>query len=137
MAITGSGDLLHRLDGGVMRRHALLDVVFHRLHHHDGIVHHQPDGQHQSKKRKGIDGEPQHGEDHEGPNQRDRNGEQRDERGPPTLEEDVDHENDQDQSFAQGFVDFVDAGADRERGVERNNVVQPLRETCPSRPPSS
>ena len=71
---------------------------------------------------------PSSGKDDEGSNQRNRNREQRDQRGSPALEEDVDHDDDQDQSFTQGLVDFVDAGADRQRRVERDDVVQALRE---------
>ena len=63
---------------------------------------------------------PSIGKDDERSDQRDRHREQRDQRGPPALKEDVDHENDQDQSLAQGLVDLVDAFADRQRGIERD-----------------
>ena len=75
---------------------------------------------------KRVDGKSEHGKDDEGADQRDRNRQQRDQRGPPALQEDEDHENDQDQRFDQGLVDFVDAGADGQRGVERDDVVQSL-----------
>ena len=28
----------------------MLDMVFHRFHHHDGIIHHDADGQHQAEQ---------------------------------------------------------------------------------------
>ena len=132
-----SGDFLHRFDGRVMRRHPVLNMMFHRLHHNNGIIDHQSNRQHQPKQRQGVDGESQHRKNDEGSDQRDRNGEQRNQSGSPTLQEDVDHEDDQDQSLAQCLVDFVDALADRERGIECDDVSPVPGETALSPPSSS
>ena len=48
-------DLCHRFAGGLLRRQAFLghdplDV----LHHHDGVVHHDTNGQHQAKQAQGC-----------------------------------------------------------------------------------
>ena len=56
------GDLLHGLQGGLFGRHALPDVMLHGLHHHDGVVHHDADGQDQPHQGNGIEGEAQEGE---------------------------------------------------------------------------
>jgi hypothetical protein len=45
--------LERRLEG----RHALLDVPVDVLQHHDGIVHHQADRQHQRQQRQRVDAE--------------------------------------------------------------------------------
>ena len=38
------------------------NMVLHRFHHHNGVVHHQADGQDQPEQRERIDGEAQQGE---------------------------------------------------------------------------
>src|SRR5580704_412360 len=44
-----SGKLLHGSQRRVLRRHSFLDVPFHALDHHDGIVDHEAYGQHQTE----------------------------------------------------------------------------------------
>ncbi len=55
-----AGELFHRFQRRVLRRHALLDVPLHAFDHHDGVVHHQTDRQHQTKQRKRVDGKTEH-----------------------------------------------------------------------------
>ena len=50
MPMTGPDDLLHRLQGGIARAHALLDVVLHRFDDDDRVVHDQSDRQHQAEE---------------------------------------------------------------------------------------
>jgi flagellar basal body rod protein FlgG len=45
------------LDGGGEGLHAFFDVAVDVLQHHDGVVHHQADGQHQRQQGEGVDGE--------------------------------------------------------------------------------
>jgi len=47
------------LSAAALGSQTLVYMALDRLHHHDGIVHHRADRQHQSKKRKGVDGETQ------------------------------------------------------------------------------
>ena len=82
MATTGPRHFLHGLQGGLARRQPLLDVVLDGLHDHDGVVHHQPDGQHQPEQRQRVDGEAQQREHRERPHQRHRHGQQRDQGRP-------------------------------------------------------
>ena len=70
----GSGDLLHRLKGSRLGGEALLDVVLDRFHHHNGVIHHQADGQHHAKQRERVDGEAEQREEHERANERNRHG---------------------------------------------------------------
>ena len=111
-------------------------MVFDRLHDDDGIIDDQSNRKDHTQERQSIDGEPEHGKDDEGCDQRDRNGEQRNQRRSQALEENVDDDDDQDQSFYQRLVDFVDARADGKRRVERRDVVQTLGEPALSPPPS-
>jgi hypothetical protein len=96
--------------GGLLGRHALFDFDLDRLHHHDGIVHHDPDGQHQAQQGKDIDGKSDHGKGHEGGQQGNRDGDGGDQGRPPVLDEDEHHQDHQRQGDEQGFDDFIDAG---------------------------
>ena len=55
----GSGDnrtrhLVHSAPGGVHRRQPQGDVPLHILHHHDGVIDHDADGQHQTEQGERI-----------------------------------------------------------------------------------
>ena len=52
-----AGDLVHRLVAASRGREALLDVPLHVLDHHDGVVHHDADGQHQAEQREVVERE--------------------------------------------------------------------------------
>jgi hypothetical protein len=86
-----AGDLLHGFDGGLARWQTFFDVMLHGFDDDDGVIDHQADGQHQSEEGKRVDGEAQHGEDNEGAYQRNRHRGQRNQRGTPALQEDLDH----------------------------------------------
>ena len=127
----GNGDhrprnLLHRQDRGIPRRHSLFNMVLHRFHHHNGVVHHQADGQDQPEQRERIDGEAQQRKDDERPNQGNRHRQQGNQRGAPALEEDVDHENDQQQGLKQRQQDFMNPGRDRLGGVHTDFALEVL-----------
>ncbi len=62
-----------------------------RLDDDDGIVHNQADCQHQAEEREGVDREAEQRKDHEGADQRDWYGHERDQRRAPTLQEEVHH----------------------------------------------
>ena len=117
-------DLLHRLEGGLPGHHALLDVVLHSLHHHDGVIHHQADGQHQPEEGQSVDGEAQQGEDRKGADEGNGHGNHGNERGAPVLQEDVDHEDHQQHGLRQGPEDLLDALHDRQGGVHSYGGLQ-------------
>ena len=106
----------------------MLDMVLHDLDHHDGVIHDQPDGKHQPEQGEGIDGETKQREEGKGADQRDRHGQQRDERGAPALQEDEHHDDDQHHRFEQCVLDFLHPLGHRQRRVQRDDVVQVGRE---------
>ena len=122
------GDLLHGLEGRLLGREAVLDVVLHRLHHHDGVVHHESDGEHQAHEGDRVDGKPQEGKHGEGPDQRNRHRQRRDQGRPPALQEDEHHDDDEHEGLDQGMQDLLDARAHRLGGVEGDAVLEVLRE---------
>jgi hypothetical protein len=50
-----TGDLFHCFQCGILGSEPVFDVTLHGLDHHDGVVHHQADGQNQPEERKRID----------------------------------------------------------------------------------
>ena len=121
--------LLHRLERSVARRQPLLDVALDRLDHHDGVVHHEADGQHQAEERQRVDREAQEREDHERADQRDRHRQQRDQGRPEALEEDEDDDGHQGEGLDERYHDLPDAGGHRQGRVERRHVVKIVRES--------
>jgi hypothetical protein len=105
----------------------MFDVVLHRLDHDDGVIDDQADGQDQAEERERVDGEAEQREEHEGADQRHRHGQERDERGPPALQEDEDHQDDQHQGLEEGVLDFLDAFGHRQGGVQGHDVVEVRR----------
>ena len=130
MATTGPETSSIAFKRRVFRRHSFLDVMFHRFDHDDGIVHHQPDGEHQAKERQRVDGKAQQRENGERANQRHRNRQQRDQRRPPALQEDEDHQHHQRQRFPERLADLTDSLGDRLGGVDGDLVIQVRRETA-------
>ena len=86
----GAGDLVHGLGRGLLGREPFLaHDPLHVLHHHDGVIHQQTDGQHHGEHGQHVDGEPEKPQDREGSQQHHRHRDGRDQRGP-----DVSHEKD-------------------------------------------
>ena len=93
IATSAPTDLPHRPVGrlprrDVLLRHDALDV----LDHHDGVVHHDADGEHQPEEREGVDREAEQLESQEGADDAHRHRQHRDQRRPPALEEEEDHQ---------------------------------------------
>ena len=122
------GHLVHGPDRGVARGHAVLDVVLDRLDDDDRVVDHDADGQHQAEQREVIEAEAHRGHDREGADDRHRDGDQRDDRRPPVLEEQQHDDRHQDDRVAQGLEDLADRLADERRGVVADLVVEPVGE---------
>ena len=94
----GSRNLVHGIDGG--RQRTLITQVklgMHGLDHHNGIIHHNGDGQQQGRQHKQVDGEAHQVEEEEGTDERYRNGNQRDKRRAPVLQEHIHHDEHQDE----------------------------------------
>jgi hypothetical protein len=52
----GEGDLAHPVEGGLLRRLPGLDPPVDVLQHHDGVVHHEADGQGEAEQGDDVDG---------------------------------------------------------------------------------
>ena len=116
------------MQGGPERGHALLDVAVDVFQHHDGVVHHQADGQHQPQQGQGVDGETQGVEEDEGADQRYRNGHERDQRRPPVAQEHEDHRHHQRQRLDHGSVDRVNGFLDENRAIVADQDFHALRQ---------
>ena len=124
-----SGHFLHRLQRRVARRHALLDVMLHRLDDDNRIVDDQADGEHEAEQRQRVDREAEQREHREGADQRDRHGDHRNERRAPVLQEQVDDEDDQEHRLGERDEDLADALGHRQRRVDGIAVLQILRKS--------
>ena len=93
-------------------------VVFHGLDHDNGVIHHDPDRQHQAKERQNVDREPQHREEDERADERHGHGEEGNQRGTPVLQEDEHHQNDQDDGLVQRLGDFMDGFTHEQGAIE-------------------
>ena len=104
-----AGDFAHRLVGRFARRKAVLDVALDVLHHDDGVIDDDADGEHEPEQGERIDGEAEQIQHREGADGRYRNGQQRDDRRAPCLQKQDDHDNHE----RDGFQQRVDHGFDR------------------------
>ena len=110
-----AADLVHGLVGGVARAQALADVALDVLHHDDGVVDHDADGQHQAEQREIVEREAERRQHGEGADQRHRDGDDRDDRGAPGLQEQDDDHDDEDHGLEQGLDHRVDRLRDEHR----------------------
>ena len=104
-------------------------MVFHRLDDHDGIVHHEADGQHQAEQRQGVDGETQQGEKAKVP-MRDTGTASsgiRVARQPCRKMKTT--RMTEDERFKEGLDDFLHALRHRQRGVQSNAIIEVRRES--------
>ena len=128
----GTEHLVHRLAGGIARRKPGVEIPFDVLHHHDGIIDHDADGQHQAEERNVVQREPERGHRGECPDERHRHGNERYDGRPPCLQEKQHDENDQDHRLEQRVDDRTDRFFDELRRVINNAVFEtvgePLRE---------
>ena len=118
---------VHRLDRGVVAVQAALDIVGGPLHHDDGVVHHDADGEHDREQGRQIDGEAERPHPGKRADDRDRHGGGRHQHGAPVLQEDQDHDQHQHRGFDQRAVHLIDRRVDEFRGVERDLVRDALR----------
>ncbi len=102
----------------------MLDVVLDRFDHHDGVIHHQADGEHQAEKRQGVDGKTEQGKQGKRADQGNRHRQQRDQGRAPALQEQEHHDDDQHQGFNQRFLDFLHALGDGQGRVQGDRVVE-------------
>ena len=98
---------------------ALLDLRLDRLDDHDRVVDDEADGEDEAQERQRVGREADHREEHEGAHQGHRNGEDGDQGGPPALQEDEHHEDDEPDRLEQRDDDLLRALGHGDRRVER------------------
>ena len=113
----GKADLAHALECGLERRQALLDMAEDVLQHHDRVVDHQADGQHQRQQRERVDGEAGQRDEREGTHQAHGYGHQRNDRRAQGAQEDEHHQRHQHHGFDHRRVDGLDRAVDEDRVV--------------------
>ena len=101
--------LVHGLVRRLPRAHAESEVALDVLDHHDRVVDHDADRQHQAEQREVVQRVAERRHDRKGADQRDRDGDDRDQRGAPGLQE-QDHDDDHEE---HGLVDRLEHRVDR------------------------
>ncbi len=112
-----AGDFLHGLVSRLTRTEPGLDVAFDVFNDDDCVIHNDTDRQHQTEKAECIDREAKHVHDRECTDDGYRNGNQRDDRSTPCLQEQDDDENDERDGFEQRVDDLLDRGANELRRI--------------------
>ena len=88
------------------------------LQHDDGVIHHEPDGQHESQQRQRVDRDTRDIHDGKGGDERNRDGDHRDDRRPEGVQEQEDDENDQARRLHDCREHILDRPVDKQRRVK-------------------
>ncbi len=124
----GALHFVHRAGGGVACAHPFGDVPFNILDHHNGVIDHDANGEDQTKQREQVQRVAKRQHDREGPDQRDRDGEQRDDCGAPALQKDDNDEHDEHNRLKDRLVDGIDRCFDELRRIVDDAILQPRGE---------
>ena len=87
-----------------------MGLCFYRLNHHDGIVDHGADDQHEGEEREHVEREADGVDDGQCGDERHDDGNGGDDGGAPALQEDEHHEDDQQQGLCQGLENAGNGG---------------------------
>ena len=123
-----TANLLHGLERGVTPAHAVLEMPLDVFDHHDGVVNHDADRQHETEQRQIVDREAERRHYREGADQRHRDRDDRNDRGPPALQEDQHHDDDERHGLVDGLDQLMDGLCDELGRVVADVVVEPFRE---------
>ncbi len=99
-----------------------------RLHHHDGVIDDDADGQHQAEQGKVVEAETHGRHDGEGADNGHRHRNQGNDGAAPVLQEQEHDDGHQDDGVAQRLEHLVDRFGDERRGVIDDVVIQAGRE---------
>ncbi|MNM47889.1 hypothetical protein D3C81_588640 [compost metagenome] len=117
------GHFAHRLMRSGQRGKAFLDVAFNVFHHHDRVIDHDADRQHQAEQAQRVDREAQQVQRAERTDDRHRHRDERDDRGTPGLQEQDHHQHHQRDGFQQGGDHCLDRVAHEDGGVIHRLVL--------------
>src|SRR5450755_573138 len=119
-----AGNFLHGVDRGFDGIGlAFLEVALDVFDNDNGVVHHQAGSKRDAEKRQRVDGEAEHLDESERADERDRDGDSRNDGGAPVLEENEDDENDQENCGPQGGDHVADGFADGVGRIESNFIL--------------
>ena len=109
---------MHRLSSGILGRcQRVFQLLLNCLNHHDGIVDHGTDDQHQCEEGNKVEREAYHIHKGKGTNERDDDADRRNDGGAPVLQEQQHHENDEQQGLKQCLVNRIHRGIEEVVGV--------------------
>ena len=103
-----------------------IELGLHRLHHHDGIVHHRTDGKHQRKQRQDIEAEPRSHQTGKRADQRHDNGNGGYERTLEVLQEEIHHQDYQDNGNDQCLHHIVYGSEEEVVGTHHRHKFRPF-----------
>ena len=119
--------------GGNQSRLAQIDPALAVLQHHDGIVDHQTDAQHQRQQGDQVDRKAEGIQANEGGDDAHRDGHRRNQRRAPAAQEEIDHRDHQQHGDAQREIHLVDGridvGGTVEGHVQGHAARQGLRDS--------
>ena len=119
VAMTAPGDFFHGVGGGFGRAGlAFLQVALDVFNDDDHVVDDQPRRQSDAKKRQRVDGKAEQLYESERPDERNRSGDEVNDRRPPVAEENEDHQDDQQDRRTHRKNHVADGFADGIGGVE-------------------
>src|SRR3990172_1160703 len=104
-------------EGRFYGRFSFAQVAFHVLHHHDGVVDHQPDRENDGQQGEQVHGEPEGLHQEDAADQRHRDRHHRDEDRTEGAQEQEDDDHDDHQRVAEGLEHLPDGARDVLRGV--------------------
>ena len=131
---TGTRDDRHRhITHGIFRSQigrlvTGIKLRLYRLDHHNGIIHHRTDGQHQGKQGQDIDTETGCHQTGKGSDQGDDNRNRRNQGTLEILQEEINHQDDQQNGNHQGLHHVVDRGEQEVIGTHHTDELHTLRQ---------
>ena len=123
-----AADLVHGLVRGFARAQALPEISFDILHHHDGVVDDDADGEHEAEQGEIVQRKAEGGHHEERAYEGHRDGNHGNDGGPPGLQEQDDDEHDQRDRLEQRPDDLVDRLLNELRRVVDDTVFEAGRE---------
>ena len=122
-----AANFVHRAVRGLPRRHPLIEIAFHVLHHHDRIVDDDADREDEPEERERVQREAERLEHRERADERHGNRDERNDRRAPRLEEEDDDHDHEDRGLEDRFLNLTHRLRDELRGVVDDVVVEPAR----------
>src|SRR5450631_4205286 len=98
-------------------------IVLHGFHHHDGVIDHDTDGQHEAEHGKGIDGKAQRYKKYESSYNGDGDRQHRDQGRPPVLQKEEYDDRHKQQGDQQGIHHIGDGNLYDGDRLERNHII--------------